>query len=157
MVEIWPVSIFRIRINYLHPQSPKMVQNPLFSKIPKLVIFFSKVCVVGTLNLSQEMSDKMHNESTRGRLARNGPYSIKIGPIRPKMAQNGQFHKYLYAYGVGILNLSQEMSDEMHNESTRGRLAWNGPYSIKNGPIRLKNGPKWSIFKNTFMHMVWVL
>ena len=40
-----------------------MVQNPLFSKIPKLVIFFSKVCVVGTLNLSQEMSDKMQNES----------------------------------------------------------------------------------------------
>ena len=26
-------------------------------------IFFSKVCVVGTLNLSQEMSDKMPNES----------------------------------------------------------------------------------------------
>ena len=35
-----------------------------------------------------------------------------------KMAQNGQFSKILYnAYGVGTLNLSQEMSDKMQNES----------------------------------------
>ena len=46
----------------------------------------------------------------------------------PKMVN---FHKYLYAYGVGILNLSQEMSDEMHNESTRVRLARNGPTASK--------------------------
>ena len=57
-----------------------MVQNPLFSKIPKLVIFFSKVCVVGTLNLSQEMFDEIHKESTRVRLARNGPIRPKNGP-----------------------------------------------------------------------------
>ena len=45
MVEIWPVSIFRILFNYLHPQSPKMVRNPLFSKIPKLVVFlFKSMC-----------------------------------------------------------------------------------------------------------------
>ena len=27
------------------------------------------------------------------------------------------FQKYFYAYGVGTLNLSQEMSDKMKNES----------------------------------------
>ena len=38
-----------------------------------------------------------------------------------KMAQKGQkmvnFQKYLYVYGVGTLNLSQEMSDKMKNKS----------------------------------------
>ena len=46
------------------------------------------------------------------------------GPKRPKNGPKWSIFKNTYnAYGVGTLNLSQEMSDEMQNESTRGRLA----------------------------------
>ena len=66
----------------------------------------------------------------------------KMAQKGQKISQNGRFSK-IHVCGLGTLNLSQEMSDKMQNESTRGRLAWNSPYSLKNGPKRPKNGPKW--------------
>ena len=60
----------------------------------------------------------MQNESTRGRLALNDPSASKIGPKRPKNGPKWSIFKNTYnAYGVGTLNLSQEMSDKMQNES----------------------------------------
>ena len=41
------------------------------------------------------MSDEMQNESTRGRLAWNGPSASKMAQKGQKMAQNGQFSKIL--------------------------------------------------------------
>ena len=91
MVKIWPVSIFRIPFNYLHPQSPKMAPNPLFSKIPSWLYFFTKVCVVGTLNLSQEMSDKMQKES--GQINCTEPRKCQ------KCAQNWPFSLFFWHFG----------------------------------------------------------
>ena len=70
---------------------------------------------MGTLNLSQEMSDGIQIESTMGRLVLNGLYSLKNGPKGQKMAQNGQFSKILECMWCGYL--SQEMSNKMKNES----------------------------------------
>ena len=51
MDKIWPISIFRFSPNYLHPQSPKMAWNPLFSQILMLVLFLFKGMCYGYSNL----------------------------------------------------------------------------------------------------------
>ena len=54
---------FQISPKYLHPQSP-MARNPLISKILKLVLFFSKVCVVGTLRCMKRSKINYDNSFT---------------------------------------------------------------------------------------------
>ena len=51
------------------------------------------------------MSDEMQNESTRGRLAWNGPSASKMAQKGQKMAQNGQFSKILICVWCGYSKL----------------------------------------------------
>ena len=66
---------------------------------------------------------------------------LQMARTGSKMAQKGQkwlkmvnFQKYLHVCGVGTLNLSQEMSDKMQNES--------GQFNY----IELRKCQNWAIF-----------
>ena len=60
---------------------------------------------------------KYLNSCGVGSLAPNGPYRLKNGPKGQKWLKMVNFQKYSHVCGVGTLNLSQEMSDKMQNES----------------------------------------
>ena len=68
----------------------KWPQIPYFQKSPSWLYFFSKVCVVGTLNLSQEMSDKMQKESGQINCTE---------PRKCQCAQNGIFSWFFWHFG----------------------------------------------------------
>ena len=160
MVEIWPVSIFRILFNYLHPQSPKMVRNPLFSKIPKLVVFLFKSMCCGYSKLVP--GDVWQDAKWIRTILLH--WTEKTSKIWSKLTI---FWVFFWPFGRLLWSKWTHWHESYKilsgifwhkfRVSTRGWLASNGPYSLKNGPKRPRNGPKYTIFKNARMHVVWVL
>ena len=95
---------------------------------------------VGTLNLSQEMSDKMKNKS--------GQFNYIELRKRQKCGQNWPFLLFFWHYGRLLWTEWTYWNESFKILSgifwhkfrvpTRGSLAQNGPYRLKNGPKRPK-------------------
>ena len=95
---------------------------------------------MGTLNLSQEMSDKMKNKS--------GQFNYIELRKRQKCGQNWPFLLFFWHYGRLLWTEWTYWNESFKILSgifwhkfrvpTRGSLAPNGPYRLKNGPKRPK-------------------
>ena len=83
MVEIWPISIFRILLIICTHNPLKWPEIPYFQKSPSWLYFFSKVYVVGT--------DKMQKES--GQINCTEPRKCQ------KCAQNWPFLLFFWHFG----------------------------------------------------------